>query len=90
MENLTPVNLYFLFSVGLLVGFAVDLVMGKRALGTLGNLASGVLGSIIIGAICFVLDIVGPLVYAALGSMLLLFLINIFSIHSDKQSAAHS
>lgn len=86
MDNLTPQNLYFLFSVGLLVGFLVDLVMGKRALGTFGNLGGGVLGSILIGGICFVFDIVGPLVYAAIGTMLFLFLINIFSVHADEES----
>lgn len=87
MENLTPVNLYFLFSIGLLVGYVVDLIMGKRAMGTIGNLISGVAGSLTIGAITFLFDVVGPLVYAAIGSMLLLFLINIFSIHSDEEEA---
>ena len=90
MENLTPQNLYFLFSVGLLVGFLVDLVMGKRALGTFGNLGGGVLGSILIGGICFVLDLVGPLVYAAIGTMLFLFLINVFSVHGEQESEADS
>jgi hypothetical protein len=39
----------------------------------------------IIGAITFIFDVVGPLVYAAIGSMLFLFLINLFSIHSDEE-----
>lgn len=85
MDELNAQNIYFMFSVGLLVGYIVDMIMGKRALGMIGNLLSGAASSIIIGSIMVYFEIFGPLVYAGLGTAFLLFLVNVFSLHSEEE-----
>jgi hypothetical protein len=42
-------------------------------------------GYIIIGSIMVYFEIFGPLVYAGLGTAFLLFLVNVFSLHSEEE-----
>ncbi len=88
MEELNLVTLYWLVSIGLLVGYVLDLLMGHRGIGMIPNLAFGALGSVIIGVIMIVLGVFAPLIYAALGAIVFLFLVNVFSFE-DKEPAEH-
>ena len=85
MEELNAVTIYWLISIGLLVGFIIDLVMIKRGIGMIGNVASGALGSVIIGVTAILLNLYAPLMYAAIGSIAFLFLVNVFSIHTSER-----
>jgi uncharacterized membrane protein YeaQ/YmgE (transglycosylase-associated protein family) len=88
MEELNLVTIYWLISIGLLVGYLTDLAMIKRGIGTIGNVVWGAIGSVIIGLVCILLNLYGPLVYAAIGSIAFLFLINVFSFHSESVTDA--
>ena len=88
MEELSGVTIYWLISIGLLVGFVIDLVMMKRGISLMGNVIWGAVGSVIIGVIMIVLNVFGALVYAAVGSIAFLFLINVFSFDQDHISNA--
>jgi uncharacterized membrane protein YeaQ/YmgE (transglycosylase-associated protein family) len=88
MEELNAVTIYWLISIGLLVGYLTDLTMIKRGIGTIGNVVWGAVGSVIIGIVCIILNLFGPLVYAAIGSIAFLFLINVFSFHTDTVADA--
>lgn len=91
MEELNLVTLYWLVSIGLLVGYVLDLVMGHRGIGMIPNLAFGALGSVIVGVIMIVLGVFAPLIYAALGSIVFLFLVNIFSFEDkEPKEAGHA
>lgn len=81
MEELNGVTIYWLISIGLLVGFVIDIIMIKRGIGMFGNVLWGAAGSVVIGVTCILLGLYAPLVYAALGTVALLFLINVFSFH---------
>lgn len=81
MEELNLVTIYWLISIGLLVGFAMDLIMFKRGVGLIGNIAGGVIGSVVIGVLLIMLGMYAPLIYAALGAVVFLFLVNVFSFH---------
>lgn len=81
MEELNGATIYWLISIGLLVGFVIDLIMFKRGIGMFGNVLWGAAGSVIIGITVIILGLYAPLVYAALGTIALLFLINVFSFH---------
>lgn len=83
MEELNLVVIYWLISIGLLVGFIVDLVMIKKGIGMIGNIVWGAVGSVIIGAIAIWFGLFAPLMYAAIGSIAFLFLFNVFSIHAS-------
>jgi uncharacterized membrane protein YeaQ/YmgE (transglycosylase-associated protein family) len=90
MEELNGVTIYWLISIGLLVGFVIDLIMIKRGIGLIGNVFWGAIGSVIIGVIMVILNVFGPLIYAAVGSIAFLFLINVFSFdqtHADSARA---
>lgn len=85
MEELNVVTIYWLISIGLLIGFIIDIVMIKRGIGMIGNLIGGALGAIIIGVSAILLNLFAPLLFAAIGSIALLFLINVFSFHVSDQ-----
>lgn len=83
MEELNGVTIYWLISIGLLVGFIIDVIMWKRGIGLIGNVVGGALGAVIIGAVVISLNMYGPLIYAALGAIAFLFLVNVFSFHPN-------
>lgn len=83
MEELDGVVIYWLISIGLLVGFIVDIVMVKRGIGMIGNVVWGAVGSVIIGVVAISFGLYAPLLYAAIGSIAFLFLFNVFSIHTS-------
>lgn len=85
MEELNGVTIYWLISIGLFVGFIVDLIMIKRGIGMIGNVIGGAVGSVIIGVSGIMLDMFAPLIFAAIGAIAFLFLINVFSFHVLEQ-----
>jgi hypothetical protein len=85
MEELNAVTIYWLISIGLLVGLIIDVVMIKRGIGLIGNIVGGAIGSVIIGISAIVLNLFAPLIFAAIGSIAFLFLINVFSFHITEQ-----
>lgn len=90
MEELNSVTIYWLISIGLLVGFIIDLVMIKRGIGMIGNIIGGAAGSVIIGVCSIMLNLYAPLIYAAVGSIAFLFLINVFSFHVSEHVDARA
>jgi len=88
MEELNLVTIYWLVSIGMLVGFFTHVIMGSRGMTQIGNIVGGVIGSVIIGVICILLNVVGPLVYAVLGSLAFLFLVNVFNVHPHHEDDA--
>lgn len=87
MEELNGTTIYWLISIGLLIGFFTDLIM-SRGVGLAGNLIGGVLGSVIIGVMMIVMNLFAPLVYAALGTIAFLFLVNVFKIEPEHRQEA--
>ena len=90
MEELNSVTIYWLISIGLLVGFIIDLIMIKRGIGMIGNIVGGAAGSVIIGVCSILLNLYAPLIYAAVGSIAFLFLINVFSFHVSEHVDARA
>ncbi|NBB77366.1 MAG: hypothetical protein GVY02_08305 [Bacteroidetes bacterium] len=88
MEELNAVTIYWLISIGLLIGFIIDLIMIKRGVGMISNVVGGAIGSVIIGVVMISLGVFAPLVYAALGTVAFLFLVNVFSFHIIEGPAA--
>ena len=84
MEELNGVTIYWLISIGLFVGFIIDLVMIKRGIGMAGNVIGGAFGSVIIGIAAIWLEMFAPLIFASIGSISFLFLINVFSFHISE------
>ena len=89
MEELNGVTIYWLISIGLLVGFGMSVMMGERGLSLTGNLVGGVVGSLIIGIAVILIGLFAPLVYATLGSIAFLFLVNVFRFEPEHKQEAH-
>ncbi|PKD42560.1 hypothetical protein [Rhodohalobacter barkolensis] len=85
MEELNGATIYWLISIGLMIGYIMDLVMIKRGIGMIGNVIGGVIGSLIIGLSVIAIGLFAPLVYAAIGSIAFLFLVNVFSFHPENR-----
>lgn len=85
MEELNAVTIYWLISIGLLVGLVIDIVMIKRGIGMISNLLGGAIGAVIIGVSAILLNVFAPLIFAAIGSIAFLFLINVFSFRVSDQ-----
>jgi len=88
MEELNGVTIYWLISIGLLIGFFTDLMM-TRGVGLAGNLIGGVIGAVVIGVMFILMNLFAPLVYAALGTIAFLFLVNVFKIEPEHKQEAH-
>lgn len=84
MEELNGVTIYWLISIGLLIGYIIDLIMIKRGIGVIGNIFWGAVSSVIIGVLVIMLELFAPLIYATLGSISFLFLVNVFSFHASE------
>jgi hypothetical protein len=80
MEELNGVTIYWLVSIGLMIGYILELILGKRGMNLAGNLIGGVIGSVSIGVSAILLNLFAPLIYAALGSVAFLFLVNVFNM----------
>ena len=81
MEELNGVTIYWLISIGMLIGFIIDLIMIKRGVGMIANLLCGAASSVLIGVIAIMFHVYASLIFAAIGTIALLFLVNVFSIH---------
>lgn len=90
MEELNGVTIYWLISIGLLVGFVIDLIMMRRGISLIGNVFWGAVGAVIIGVSMVTLNVFAPLTYAALGSIAFLFLINVFSFDQEHKDSARA
>lgn len=85
MEELNGVTIYWLISLGLFIGFIIDILMIKQGIGMIGNLIWGAIGAIIFGVTAIQLNLFGPLIFASLGAVSFLFLINVFSFFASDQ-----
>lgn len=88
MEELNGVTIYWLISIGLIIGYLIDLILGKRGMNLVGNLIGGLAGSVIIGIIAISLQLYGALAYATIGSIALLFLVNVFNMEPEHEETA--
>lgn len=85
MEELNGVTIYWLISIGLMIGYIIELILGKRGMNLAGNLIGGVVGSVVIGITAIILDLFGALIYASVGSVAFLFLVNVFKMEPEHK-----
>lgn len=90
MEELNGVTIYWLISIGMVVGLVVDLAMRDKGIGLIPNILWGAAASVVVGVSLITISIFAPLIYAALGSLTLLFIVNVFSIRISDNVAART
>lgn len=84
MDVLDGTTIFWLFALGLLVGGAVKLVMWNTTVNLASNLAAGAMGSVVVGALTAALQLPGGLLFAFVGSLAILFILNVFHMQSQK------
>jgi len=86
MEQVNGETIFWLISLGLIVGLFTEFVMGKNGVGLMPNLAGGAIGTLIIGIVGIQLALPGSLLFGFLGCLAVLFLMNVFSVDTPHDS----
>lgn len=87
MEVLNGSTMFWLLSFGMLTGLTVKFVMGNRGVGLVQNVLWGTVGTVVSGAVAIALQLPGSLVFAFLGTLGILFILNVF--HAASESDSH-
>lgn len=83
MEVLDGETIFWLIALGMVVGAVVKLAMWNTTVDLVPNLAAGVAGSLVVGGITVALNLPGGLLFAMLGSLSILFILNVFHQQSE-------
>lgn len=83
MEVLDTATLFWFFALGLLAGGLTKLALGKMGVNLIPNLVAGVLGAIVVGCVALIFQFPGSLIFALLGSISILFILNVFHLQPE-------
>lgn len=86
MESFDLATVFWLVALGMIVGAAAKLVLRNKGLDLVPNVVAGVFGTVTVGAIGIFVQIPGSMFFALLGSISVLFLANVFNMHSDEST----
>lgn len=84
MEVLDGTTIFWLFALGMVVGAVVKLAMYNTTIGLLPNVLSGIIGSIVVGAITVAMNLPFGLLFAFMGSLGVVFIVNVFHVEGQK------
>lgn len=84
MEVLDGTTIFWLLALGMVVGAVTKLAMYNTTIGLVPNVLSGIIGSIVVGAITVALDLPFGLLFAFMGSLGVVFIVNVFHIEGQK------
>jgi len=84
MEVLDGATIFWLIAQGMLVGALVKVTMWNTTVDIIPNIAAGVAGSLVVGGITVALNLLGGLLFAMLGSLSILFILNIFHQQTEE------
>lgn len=88
MEILDGATLFWLFTLGMLIGASAKVVMGSKGLQLMTNLFFGIVGTVITGGAGIALQIPGSMLFGVLGGLSILFIANVFFLQ-DEHEANH-
>ncbi len=83
MEVLDAATIFWFFAIGLLAGGITKVALGKMGVNLIPNLIAGVIGSIVVGCIAAIFQFPGSLIFALLGSVSILFILNVFHLQPE-------
>ena len=85
MEELNGATIFWLITLGMLLGASAKVVMGSKGLTMMSNLIGGIAGTLIVGGIAVELQMPGALLFGILGSLSILFLGNVFFVTAEME-----
>ena len=84
MEELNGAIIFWLITLGMVVGGVLKLFLGKeRGLGIVTNLVGGILSCVLVGILAIKMQVPGSLLLGLMGTMAILFLANVFFMEED-------
>ncbi len=89
MENLDGTTLFWLITVGMVIGSAAKVVMWNKGLTITTNILAGVLGTVIVGGIGIELQVPGSMMFGVLGGLAILFIANVFFLQEEHEAHEH-
>jgi hypothetical protein len=87
MEELNGTMIFWLISVGLIAGALTKVTIWKQGVELIPNLIGGAIGAVIVGSVAIMVKMPGSLAFGFLGSLAVLFIINVFYLQSDEDHA---
>ena len=84
MEIIDGATIFWLIALGMFMGGAAKVVMWNTNVGLMSNVLAGAAGAVIMGGLIAMLNMEGFLLFAFLGSLAILFIINVFNMESQK------
>lgn len=84
MEVLDGTTIFWLLALGMVVGAVTKLAMYNTTIGLVANVLSGIMGSIVVGSIMIAMNLPFGLVFAFLGSLGVVFIVNVFHVEGQK------
>lgn len=87
MEVLDGTTIFWLIAIGMVAGAITKLIIWEKGVELVPNLIAGVLGSVVVGGISVMLDFPAGLAFAFVGSLAILFILNVFHLQPE---ATHS
>lgn len=89
MENLDGTTLFWLITLGLIIGSTAKVVMWNKGLTITTNILAGVLGTVIVGGIGIELQVPGSMMFGVLGGLAILFISNVFFLQEEHEAHEH-
>lgn len=83
MEGLDGATFFWLTALGLVTGGLTKVILGSRGISLVANLAAGVLATTVTSGLFLVMSLPGSMVVALLGSISILFVINVFYLQPE-------
>lgn len=83
MEVLDGTIIFWFIALGLVIGSLVKVALWNNGVQLVSNLIGGVLGSVIVGSIAVIFQMPGSLIFALLGSVSILFILNVFHLQPE-------
>lgn len=83
MEVLDGTTIFWLIAIGMVAGAITKVSLWKNGVELIPNLIAGALGSVVVGGLGIALELPGSLLFALLGSLSILFILNVFHLQAE-------
>jgi hypothetical protein len=87
MEELNGTMIFWLISIGMVAGALMKVGIWNQGVELVPNLIGGVIGALVVGSVAVYVNLPGSLIFGFLGSLAVLFIMNVFYLQSDEQHA---
>lgn len=84
MEVLDGTTIFWLITIGMTAGALTKFALWSEGVGLVSNLTAGVIGSVVVGSICIILEFPSSMIFAVLGSIAILFILNVFHLQPES------